>query len=57
MSVAAAYLYIRFATPEQAQGCSESRQIEQAEKYCREHTLRLDQQLHLTDPRRKCLLR
>jgi len=44
-----AYSYIRFSTPEQAKGDSLRRQLEQSEKYCKEHGLVLDDTLRLTD--------
>lgn len=36
-----AYSYVRFSSPEQAKGRSQSRQLEDCERYCREHGLDL----------------
>jgi len=43
------YSYIRFSTPEQAQGDSLRRQTEMSEKYAQEHGLLLDKSLNLLD--------
>ena len=40
-----AYSYVRFSSPEQEQGDSLRRQVEQAEKYAKEHDLTLDNSL------------
>jgi DNA invertase Pin-like site-specific DNA recombinase len=45
-----AFSYVRFSTPEQAQGDSLRRQVEAARTYAAQHDLDLDQQLTFTDP-------
>ena len=44
-----AYSYVRFSTPEQAQGDSYRRQIESAEEYARLHDLEMDAKLRFAD--------
>ena len=44
-----AYSYVRFSTPEQAQGDSQRRQIEGARNYAKQHGLTLDEKLTFAD--------
>jgi len=45
-----AYSYLRFSTPEQMQGDSQRRQLEQAEQYAAKEGLELDKELSFSDP-------
>jgi DNA invertase Pin-like site-specific DNA recombinase len=49
LRTAKAYSYVRFSTPEQAQGDSLRRQTDKAVKYASTHGLELDTELKLTD--------
>jgi DNA invertase Pin-like site-specific DNA recombinase len=49
LTVTKAYSYVRFSTPQQAQGDSLRRQTEKAERYAVEHGLTLDTDLKMTD--------
>jgi DNA invertase Pin-like site-specific DNA recombinase len=49
MTSVKAYSYVRFSTPEQAQGDSERRQMEAAHDYAVTHHLELDDSLNLSD--------
>lgn len=46
---AKAYAYVRFSTPEQAQGDSRRRQTDAAERYAERHNLDIDTELNLAD--------